>query len=637
MQNDFIYDIETYPNIFTMAVEHAWSDTKAQFEISPWRNDIVALVEWCQWARNNGVRMVGFNNVGFDYPVLHYILQNWEYISVELIYAEAQRIIDTPWNDRFSNIIYDADCFIPQVDLFKIHHFDNVARSTSLKMIEFVRRSQNIGDLPFPPGTMIPEYGREMMHTYNAHDVSETKGFYLASVDSLRLRDNMRANYGLNCTNWSNSKIGKEFLIKKLEEYDSNYCYDRSSGRRTPRQTPRPHGINLGAVIFPYIQFEHPEFNRVLNWIRGQTIMETKGVFKDVTANVGGLEYAFGTGGLHASMSNTIVRSSPTHALIDVDVKSYYPTLAIKNRLYPEHMGQEFCDIYEEFYNLRGTFDKKTAENLAIKLGLNSVYGDSNSQYSPFFDPAYTMAITINGQLLLCMLVEAMLKIDGLQVVQANTDGITVLAPRQHQTTVLNVCKQWEQLTHLTLETETYTAMYIRDVNNYLAQYTNGSGGSIKRKGAYQHGIDIESSAEIEAEQLPILRNYKGELGWHRIHSAYIVAIAAERFLLHGTPIRYTVLTHQNALDFMMVQKTTAAFTAYIDDTPQQRITRYYVSRDGGDMYKIKKSTNGRTGANIGWKVTECNNLDTFQPGTINAEYYIREAEKLVQLNELIV
>lgn len=630
MQNDYIYDIETYPNIFTMAVEHAWSDTKAQFEISHWRDDTQQLLEWFHWARANGVRMVGFNNLGFDYPVIHHMLQNWEYISVELIYAEAQRIIGTPWDDRFSNIIWENEHFVPQIDLFKIHHFDNQARRTSLKMIEFVRRSQNIGDLPFPPGKPIPEYGREFMHKYNAHDVRETKGFYLASVDHLRLRNNMREAYGLQCDNWSNSKIGKEFLISKMPE---GYCYDYSTGRRQPRQTYR-YGINLNEVIFPYVQFENAEFARVLNWLRQQTITETKGVFKDITANVGGIEFVFGTGGLHGSMNNTIVRSTPTHVIIDVDVKSYYPNLAIKNRLFPEHLGVEFCDIYEEFYKLRGTFNDKSSENKAIKLGLNSVYGDSNSIYSPFYDPQYTMAITINGQLLLCMLVEAMLRIEGLKIIQANTDGITVLAPRVQSQTVLATCRQWEELTHLTLETKTYESMYIRDVNNYLAKYTEGSGGSIKRKGAYQHGIDIESSAEIEAQQLPILRNYKGELQWHRNHSAYIVAIAAERYLIHGTPIRYTVMTHPNALDFMLAVKTTAAFTTYIGDAAQQRITRYYVSRNGDDMYKIKNATGARTGIHIGWKVTECNNLDTFQPGTINAEYYIQEAEKLVQLSE---
>lgn len=44
-------------------------------------------------------------------------------------------------------------------------------------------------------------------------------------------------------------------------------------------------------------------------------------------------------------------------------------------------------------------YAKGTPENAMLKLALNSVYGDSNNQYSVFYDPMYTMKITVNGQL----------------------------------------------------------------------------------------------------------------------------------------------------------------------------------------------------------------------------------------------
>lgn len=88
------------------------------------------------------------------------------------------------------------------------------------------------------------------------------------------------------------------------------------------------------------------------------------------------------------------------------DVASMYPNIAIANRVYPEHLGESFCDSYEDSHNERKKFSKGTPENLAIKLGLNSVYGKSNDKYSPFLDPMYTMKITINGQLSLYVLME---------------------------------------------------------------------------------------------------------------------------------------------------------------------------------------------------------------------------------------
>ena len=39
MSNDYVFDIETYPNVFTLALEHAEAPIRWSFEISDWRND----------------------------------------------------------------------------------------------------------------------------------------------------------------------------------------------------------------------------------------------------------------------------------------------------------------------------------------------------------------------------------------------------------------------------------------------------------------------------------------------------------------------------------------------------------------------------------------------------------------------
>ena len=39
------------------------------------------------------------------------------------------------------------------------------------------------------------------------------------------------------------------------------------------------------------------------------------------------------------------------------------------------------------------------------------------------------MNITINGQLSLCLLAEKLLTIEGLKIIQVNTDGVTVAVP----------------------------------------------------------------------------------------------------------------------------------------------------------------------------------------------------------------
>ena len=159
----------------------------------------------------------------------------------------------------------------------------------------------------------------------------------------------------------------------------------------------------------------------MLNYLRAQTITETKGVLKDVTATIDGFDFIFGTGGIHGSVSNQCVESDDEFVIVDLDVSSYYPNLAIVNRFYPEHLGETFCDIYSSLYEQRKQHAKGTAENAMLKLALNGVYGDSNNRFSVFYDPLFTMQITLNGQLLLCMLAEWLLLILGLVAVATSS------------------------------------------------------------------------------------------------------------------------------------------------------------------------------------------------------------------------
>ena len=129
-----------------------------------------------------------------------------------------------------------------------------------------------------------------------------------------------------------------------------------------------------------------------------------------------------------------------------------YPNIAIANKVYPLHLTAKFCDIYEAVYKERKLYSKGSPENAALKLALNGVYGDSNNQYSPFYDPQYTMTITINGQLSLCLLAERLIEIEGCTLCQVNTDGVTVRLPRESLDEYERICCQWEKDVGLQLE-----------------------------------------------------------------------------------------------------------------------------------------------------------------------------------------
>ncbi len=601
---DIVYDLETFPNCFLLTAECADIPLRWCFEISERTNESRDIVLLCDFFRDTDCRMVGFNNIGFDYPILHHLLRAGRSDAATL-YAKAQAIINSQDMNRWAHQVYPSDRVVPQIDLFKIHHFDNRARSTSLKALEFNMRADTIKDLPFPVGTVLTPEQIEVLRAYNLHDVQQTKAFYHHTLPMIRFREELTARYGRDFLNHNDTKIGKDFFIMQLERAGVS-CYDVGPEGRTPRQTKRP-SIRLADAILPWIEFQQPEFQRVLNWVRGQTITETKGVFKDLTSTINGFTFVFGTGGIHGSVENEAIHSDDEHVIVDLDVTSYYPTLAIANGFYPEHLGTTFVDIYRDLFAQRSKYPKGSPENAMLKLALNGVYGDSNNVFSVFYDPLYTMKITLNGQLLLCLLAERLMAIPGLRLIQTNTDGLTVRVAREATAQVEQVRLYWEAQTGLRTEEAIYRSLFVRDVNSYIGVHDDGT---VKRKGAYDY-----------------------EREWHQDASALVVPKVAELVLTQGKPIRQTVEQWEDKMDFMLRVKAPRNAYLSFDGKQVQNTTRYYVAKGGGELLKWLPPLAGKTewrriAVESGWGVCVCNDIkDVTLP--VDFDYYVNECEKL--------
>lgn len=608
MSNDWVYDTEEYPNVFTIAFEHAEHPVKLIFEISDWKNESKQIIDFLMYLKDTNARMVGFNNVGWDYPIVHQLIRMGQ-SDAHTLYQKAQSIINAQNTDggKWEHQVKFTDRFVPQIDLYLVSHFDNKARATGLKALEFNMRSDNIEDLPFPVGSRLTREQVEVLRRYNAHDVAMTKAFYHQTLDMIRFREQLVDKYpGQDWLNFNDTKIGKNYFVMELEKAGVE-CYEFSSKGRTPKQTLRPV-IHLKDAILPWIELKQPEFQRVLNWLKAQSITETKGSLKDVTATINGFTWVFGTGGIHGSIESEVVESDDERVIVDLDVSSYYPNLAISNGFYPAHLGQEFCAIYKHLYEERKKYPKKSAESAMLKLALNGVYGDSNNKFSVFYDPQFTMSITLNGQLLLCVLAEKLLEIPDLRMIQNNTDGVTVLLPREHKHLLDAVRAEWEQRTGLQLEEAIYRSMHIRDVNSYIAVFEDGS---TKRKGAYE---------------------WKTQ--WHQNASALVVPKVAEKVLVEDAPIRETVESWPDIMDFMLRTKVPRSSYLQWGDVKAQNTSRYYIAKGGAPLFKWMPPLKGKTewrriGVESGWTVQVCNDIrDATLP--VDFDWYVQEVEKLV-------
>lgn len=592
----WIYDIEVYPNLFLLCAKNVITKERRKFQVSPLGDDRALFIEWFN---QEVVEMVGFNNLFYDYPILHYVLsvlwnkRGRDFCSKLFTYS------DNMIHGKRKVYLKDYQHFRRQIDLFKINHFDNKAKMTSLKLLEFNLKLKNIQELPFAPGTVLEDWQIRKVIEYCDNDVDATELVYDVTLPEIDLREKLSPQYKIDFTNYNSTKMGEWILVSKVidklgEEAVYN-TYETDRGTRKEIINTKRESIALKDVIFDYVDFTTKPFEKLLDWFKSRIITETKGVFteipfeeltllephyrmikkkgtqKNLNVVYNDFQYDFGVGGIHGTIKPGIYEADDDYELIDVDVASYYPNLAIKNKFYPGHYGEVFCDIYEGIYVERTLYPKKQfpMENLALKLALNGSYGKSNSEYSPLYDPLYTMKTTINGQLLLCMLSERFIEeIPDCQMIQINTDGMTVRIHKDYREQLFSICRRWEQLTGLELEDVNYSKMIIKDVNNYLAIKLDGT---VKRKGAaFIHKIE------------------PGELELHKNFSMLIVPKVLEKYFVEGIKPEEAVRNHDNIYDFFKRTKISRADKLHskvydihgniISEKEEQRISRYYVS-----------------------------------------------------------
>ena len=628
---DYVYDIEIFPNYFLLCAQDTSTLEKISFEISPRKDERMQLIEFLK----SDIRLFGFNCINYDGKMLQKLLSLTHLKGKQLVATLKQHSDKLITDDKY-NMFQKRLVGVKNVDLMLMHHFDNDARRTSLKQLQFAFQMTNIQELPFEHTTILTTPEMDLVAEYCWNDIEATLKLYNYSKEAIQLRESLSNEYKIDMMSWNSPKIGeKSFAFKLAKEIGSHKLT-----QKTYRDT-----IQLSDIIFPYVEFQTTGFQKLFTYFKSKTIKgtykvfseipfdelsvieghynlhKTKGVQKNLNILYKDIEFVFGTGGLHACTKPGLYEADEDYIIIDIDVSSYYPNLAIKNKLYPEHLGIEFCDIYEKRYDERGQYPKGSVWNSSIKLELNGVYGKSNSEHSAFYDPKYTMAITINGQLLICMLAEKLMEVSTL--LQANTDGVTVKLLKGDLHKVFAIIEWWEQLTKLKLEYVFYSKMIIKDVSNYMAISTDNK---VKRKGAA-----FKTHKELELHE-----NHSALIINEAISAYFISNVQPEQYILQD--IEENGLTH-----FFMrakVQKGHQLVARTFIDIPLQKLVRYVVTNTGVSLIKImpplaKKPDKWReTEIESGWKTTVCNNLSQISTTEIienlNLEYYLIQIKKII-------
>lgn len=613
----WVYDIETLSNVFTYTAIDRDSDEVVKFVIWKEKNELYDLLVHL----NNCSGQIGFNNINFDYPVIHYIIQERNKLVqldgdkiAKLIYKKAQSVISQEYST-----IRESEVIIPQLDLFRIWHYDNKARMTGLKKLEIAMNFPNVQDMPYSHDHKIKtEKEVEEILDYNLNDVEATKVFYTKTTDKLNLRKGLSKKYRMDCYNFPDSKIGEQLMLKLYCHY-TQQSEDEIKRKRTHRKL-----FKFAECIPHYIKFTTPEFNQLLDYLKGIEVTELKESFK-YSFDYNGFTFDLGTGGIHGCIKPGVYKSTDSQIIVDADVASLYPSLAITLNLYPEHLGEQFSKIYEEGIVKPRLEAKKNGDKVmadGFKLSANSVYGKSNSEYSFLYDPLYTLKTTLAGQLALCMLSEMLMtRVPELTMLQINTDGLTVSIPVEHKRLYWNICQEWEEQTKLVLEYVAYSQMIIRDVNSYIA--VSQKEGKVKYKGTFKPANEMLKDGE-----------------YHKNFSQNAVALAVSDYFLKGVPIEESLKNNTNIYDFCKTFNATHGWTCEllnIDDqgneseiTQQQKTNRYYLSKNGKRFRKLKEDRKIEIEASK--LVTIFNTFEekSFEEYSIDYDYYIEECYKII-------
>lgn len=620
-----VYDIETLSNCFIYCDVDLDTGEETTFIISSMIDDLERLVEHLS---QKDLLLIGYNNLAFDSQVLEYIMSNYNiWIGygkryddlAEIIYRESQRVIASSNSGRFPNIS-EYKLRIKNHDLFKMWHFDNPARATRLKDLQVAMDWENVLDMPISHRDKITNL--DQLYTvvrYCKNDIRSTAEFYKRSRQQIELREQLGKTFGISLINASDAKLGQELFAKVMSDRTGKSMYEIKKGR-THRES-----IDLGSLLLDSISFYHHELKSLLNTVRKTVVKETKGAFKQ-SVTINNITFDMGLGGIHACVRPGVYEAVSGRSILDIDVKSFYPWLAIANKWFPEHLGEMFYILCKEFFDERDKIPKADPVNYAYKIMLNAVYGKSNDEDSFFYDPKYTMQITVNGQLLILMLAESLIGIKSCNVLQANTDGITIMIDNDLLETAMESCRKWEKKTGLTLEYKKYSKMIIRDVNNYMAIDEKGE---VKYKGAF----------ELFSSNDPSFKD------WHKDPSFRIVAKAVSEYFIGGIDVETTVRSETDIFQFCGRAKFKSDSTGvirYIDnkgslcEEKQQKTTRYYVSKNGHKFIKV--FDDGREsiickGGKIGIynKHIPNNEISEF---AIDHSFYIKEAKKIIETIE---
>lgn len=621
----YVYDIEVFQNIFHCSVKNTETNDIYKFEISERKNQLRELVKffkqvdkyitWGDYYTTNinipaNVIFCGYNNLHYDNPIINYIIEYEDKLmqyNIPTICSSIFNLSKTITTSSEDNIDawkhWKYQIWFDTFDILTMLYSNKLR--VGLKEIQVTMQYPNVQEFVCDWTKPLPLEDFDSMIDYNINDIESTSELLNRCKKDVDLRIAIEDEYGVRVLSKDGVNIGMKILTQKYLEKTGLTWWDIKD-LRSPMSV-----IPLKDVILPFIKYDSPILQRVLEDMKNQIVSpgrkgyENKFVFNN-------LRYSVGVGGIHSVNSPEIIIPRDDEMLIDIDVASLYPSMLIEYEFYPKHLGKEFLEVYKQIKDERieAKHNGDKVKNETLKLALNGLSGNLQNEHNFCYSPFAVMQIRINGQLLLLMLAEKLTQI-GCRIVQANTDGLFVLLKKEAYSKVNSICREWEQLTKLTLEEDRFKAMYQYAINDYFAITEDNK---VKEKGMFITTVKLGKGLTPK-----------------------IIPKAVISFFKDGISVEDTIKNCTDIRDFLMSEKTGKQWHVEYMNEEQQRTNRFYASTNGGYLWKWKYSndSDAKLYQNMltASGVTLLNKFDDkpIEERKINYRYYIMEAYKIIR------
>ena len=538
-------DVECYSNYFLVSFTNEQQTKYVELELTPDGNpfDKSRLKTLMQ-----NYTTVSFNGLSYDLPVITAVLNGYNNKQLKQLSDDIITSGLASWQ-----VCKKHGLTVPQWD-----HIDiiNVAPGqASLKVYGGRLHTLKMQDLPYDPSDTITPQMAEQLRIYCRNDLQQTIELYQSLKKQIELRVLMGQQYGVDLRSKSDAQIAESVLRSELSD----------AGVTVKRNDVAP-GTRFKYKPPAFIRFDNQTLRKAFLAVKGATFeVQPSGAVKlpeiiNTAIAYDNAKYKFGIGGLHSQEKRQAIICGDDELLYEADFASFYPFIILGESFYPKHLTKRFLSVYGDIVKRRidakHSGDKVTADSL--KITINGSFGKLGSKYSFLYSPNLLIQTTITGQLCLLMLIERVTNAGG-RVISANTDGIVIHCKKSLYSAISEQLFDFELLSGYTLEETFYSAIYSRDVNNYVAIKADGG---VKGKGMFADPN--------------IMKNPTNE----------ICVIAVKQYLENGTPIEQTICKCTDLTKFVSVRNVTGG--AKWRDQYLGKAVRFYYSTDGDTINYVK-------------------------------------------------